>query len=224
MFDIFWEYLPETIRKYINLQKALNLQKRGIYLHTNPELIASDLEYEPPIFLGAEVNSGVKIGKHTLIQSGHVFPDTFIGRYCSIGDYALIGAPYHFTHYLSNRLDVANAKVRKHASDEVRKRALKTSIGNDVWIGSHVLIRCGVTVQDGAVIGAGAIVVKDVPAYAIVVGVPAKVIKYRFSQDLIDSLIKLKWWELDEEILKKIPFDDVAESIKILEQIRRNES
>jgi len=224
MFEAYEKFLPETIRKYIKLQKTLNLQKLGLYLLTDPYLIASDLEYEPPIFLGAKVDSRVKIGKHTLIQSGHVFSDTFVGRYCAIGDYVLIGAPYHFTNYLSNQLDVANAKVRKHALEEVRTRALKTCIGNDVWIGSHVLVRSGVTVQDGAVIGAGAIVVKDVPAYAMVGGVPAKIIKYRFRQDIIDSLIELKWWELGEEVLKRVPFDDVDESIKVLEQIRRSQS
>lgn len=70
-------------------------------------------------------------------------------------------------------------------------------IKNDVWIGANCTIRDGITVGNGAVIAAGSIVVKDVPPYAIVGGNPAKVIKYRFSQDLIDDIEKIQFWEMD---------------------------
>lgn len=75
-------------------------------------------------------------------------------------------------------------------------------IGNDVWIGSHVLINGDVKVGNGAVIGAGAVVVKDVPPYAVVGGVPARVIRYRFTEDIISQLERLQWWNLPEEVLK----------------------
>ena len=77
------------------------------------------------------------------------------------------------------------------------------SIGNDVWIaaGAHVLR--GVKVSDGAVIAANAVVTKDVPPYAIVAGVPAKIVKYRFSDDQIKSLLDIKWWDFSEEQLIK---------------------
>jgi len=70
----------------------------------------------------------------------------------------------------------------------------KVTIGNDVWIGTRALIMDGVTVGDGAVIGAGAVVTKDVPPYAIVGGVPAKIIKYRFSEKKISQMLELQWW------------------------------
>ena len=70
----------------------------------------------------------------------------------------------------------------------------QTVIGNDVWIGYRAIIRGGVKVGNGAIIGAGAMVTKDVPAYAIVGGVPAKIIRYRYSQDIITQLERVKWW------------------------------
>ncbi len=76
-------------------------------------------------------------------------------------------------------------------------------MGNDVWVGSHVLMKGGITIGDGAVIAAGAVVVRDVPPYAIVGGVPAKIIKYRFSQDIIEKLMELKWWSLTDDELKR---------------------
>ena len=72
-----------------------------------------------------------------------------------------------------------------------------TTIGNDVWIGWGVLIKGGVTIGNGAVIGAYSVVTKDVPPYAVVAGVPAKVIKYRFEQEKIDLLQQLQWWDWD---------------------------
>jgi len=76
-------------------------------------------------------------------------------------------------------------------------------IGNDVFIGMNVTILDGVKIGDGAIIGAGAVVVNDIPPYAIAVGVPARVTKYRFSQPIIDKLLKVRWWDWE--------FDRIAE-------------
>jgi acetyltransferase-like isoleucine patch superfamily enzyme len=77
------------------------------------------------------------------------------------------------------------------------------SIGNDVWIGMNVTIMGGVTIGNGAIIAAHSVVTKDVPAYAIVAGIPGKVIKYRFDEQMIAKLQKLRWWDLPETLLKK---------------------
>ena len=76
-------------------------------------------------------------------------------------------------------------------------------IRDSVWIGSHALINGGVHIGNGACVAAGAVVVKDVPPYAIVGGVPAKVIRYRFTEDVIAKLEELKWWDMPEEKLKE---------------------
>ncbi len=80
-------------------------------------------------------------------------------------------------------------------------------IGNDVWIGYDAIIMAGVTIGDGAIIATRAVVTKDVPPYTIVGGVPAKIIRKRFSDEVIEELLKQKWWDLpNEEILKRIKY------------------
>ncbi len=99
-------------------------------------------------------------------------------------------------------------------------------IGNDVWIGYQAMILSGVTIGDGAVIGARAVVTKDVPPYAIVVGSPARVIRYRFSPSIIERLLKIQWWNWPLErihlILPLLTSDKVEELVSYAESIQAN--
>lgn len=102
---------------------------------------------------------------------------------------------------------------------EERKRII---IGNDVFIGANVTVLDGVTIGDGAVIGAGAVVSKDIPPYAVAVGCPIRIIKYRFENEQIEALKKLEWWNFDDERLKEVErfFFDVDGFIQYVEGLK----
>lgn len=129
-----------------------------------------------------------------------------IGKFTSIGPEVLIGLgshpskgtisthPIFYSAFYGERMSL----IKNTKFDE----CLKTVVGNDVWIGARAILIDGVVVGDGAIIGAGAVVTKNVPPYAVVAGVPARVIRYRFSQLEINSLLKIKWWDRGYEWLK----------------------
>ncbi len=110
-------------------------------------------------------------------------------------------------------------KMKKKEVDALGEKILGyTTIGNDVWIGYGAIIMRGVKIGDGAIIGAGAVVTKDVEPYSVVGGVPAKVIKYRYSEQEILELLNLKWWEYGPNILENIDLLDIHEVIDSLHQ------
>lgn len=126
-----------------------------------------------------------------------------IGSFTSIASGVILGGARHPMEWLGM------SPVFYKGRDSIKKKFVEfelpppriVSIGNDVWIGRNAIILPGVNVSDGAVVGAGSVVTKDVPPYAVVAGNPARVIKYRFDEDIIKSLLKIKWWNLsDDEI------------------------
>lgn len=128
-----------------------------------------------------------------------------IGRYCSINGTAKVWENHVLdwvtTHPILDSEEFVPPACRQmrekvyamHAEKEKRNPPIE--IGNDVWIGSNVVILSGVTIGDGAILAAGAVVTKNVPPYAIVGGVPAKVIRYRFPPQIVESLLRIKWWD-----------------------------
>ena len=124
-----------------------------------------------------------------------------IGKYCSIGDdvaFIGIGGQHTYKHIANFPLfSQTNYKVDWSQIQECRSRP--TIIGNDVWIGRGATIMPNIKIGNGAVIGACALVTKDVPPYAIVGGVPAQLIHYRFTPDQIEHLEKIAWWNWSKE-------------------------
>lgn len=102
-------------------------------------------------------------------------------------------------------------------SDERLPEQRPVVIENDVWVGANVLIRCGVTIGDGAVCAAGAVVTRDVAPYSIVGGVPARPIRNRFEDDTVERLLALRWWQYDAVDLADLPFHDIGAALDQLE-------
>ncbi len=163
------------------------------------------------------VTKGTKIGRYSYIGEYTKIDDkVIIGRYCSIADNVLIGATRHPTNWLSTSPFQYDYWIDAKCPKKQYTISKKTEIGNDVWIGANVIIQTGITVGDGAIIGSGAVVTHDIPPYGIAVGVPAKVIKYRFNEDIIKILLDKKWWNRKHEYIQKLPFDDIDKCLEIL--------
>lgn len=146
-----------------------------------------------------------RVGKYSRINSNCKLVLTSVGNFTAIGKDSILGFGRHPLNYIStNSIFYKKNRMR---NDWITPNDFKTNlpinVGNDVWIGREAKVMDGVTIGDGAVVATGSIVTKDVPPYAIVGGVPAKVIKYRFDELTIKKLLKLKWWDFtDEEITK----------------------
>lgn len=137
-----------------------------------------------------EIDSDTRIGKYTYIGQYTTITSAQIGNYCSIASFVKIG---HGEHDL-NRVST-NSLFNKNSFKELTKK--KCEIGNDVWIGTDAIILRGVKIGDGAVIGANSLVNKDIPAFAVAVGSPARIIKSRFDNIKINRIIESSWWDYD---------------------------
>lgn len=196
--------------------------------------IPDETKFESPSSIKFTKLSGENFfGAYSYCVSGFIC-STSIGRYCSFGENVQIGRQNHPINWLSTSpflyrktSFVTNAKSNssynldthpKYTNSPTNLR--RVNIGNDVWIGQSAIINCGVQVNTGAIIASGSVVTKDVPPYAIVGGNPAKVIKYRFSQDIIDILLKSEWWTYPPKILTQLDVnkpEDIIESLLSLD-------
>jgi chloramphenicol O-acetyltransferase type B len=158
------------------------------------------------------VNSQSVVGDHTygeitVLQYGHTDLKMIVGRYCSVawGVTVMLNGnhrsdwvtTYPFTGLNEKYPEAAHIEGHPRGNGDVR-------IGNDVWLGRCSAVLSGVTIGDGAIVGAYALVTRDVPPYAIVGGNPAEIIRYRFSREHIDRLLKVAWWNWPDEIVRRM--------------------
>ena len=151
------------------------------------------------------------VGKHTYGMN-HLIIDVYlgsearviIGKFCSLAPcIRIITGGIHPVDWVSTYPFRVNWNLKGKFTDGMPYSNGDVIIGNDVWIGTNVMILSGVHIGNGAVVAAGSVVTKDVPAYAIIGGNPAKIIRYRFSDDKIKRLLELEWWNWDERKIEE---------------------
>lgn len=186
----------------------------------NRRLLNSEIDkrarlYEPYGF------NNVKIGAYSYIAHNSHVINTEIGKFTSIGPNFMCGRGIHPVDGVSTSPMFYSTRKQNGFSispnDKIREY-LPIKIGNDVFIGINVTVLDGVTIGDGAVIAAGAVVTEDIPPYAIAGGVPAKVLRSRFSEDVINKLLKIRWWDLPVDELQPVEkhFFEVKKFIEIM--------
>ena len=145
-----------------------------------------------------------EIGEYSYIgEYSHISQHVTIGRYCSIGNLCTIGAQNHRI----DRLTTWPTTIIKGQS---------TVIGNDVWIGCNCVVLSGISIGTGAVIGAGSVVTRNIPPYAIAYGNPARVMRFRFDEQVIADLLETRWWDLPAETVKSLSHLEIHECIKAM--------
>lgn len=195
----------------------------GVQFELGKYKIGRDVHLEPPceISQAADLRGHFSIGAFSTISPtdgvGHFLHNVSIGRYCSIAAGVWISPHEHPVDWFTTNAISYDAlfgwaekfmgrpfpKAKRYSNER------PVTIGNDVWIGQGAFIKGGVKIGDGAVVAAHAVVVKDVPPYAIVGGVPAKVIRYRCDEATIKELLELKWWDYDLADFGDLDWSDV---------------
>ena len=166
----------------------------------------------------------VHMQKHSFCGYNCEISNALIGSFCSIANNVTIGGGMHPIEWVSTSpvfyegRDSVKAKFSEHKRDSIKT----INIGHDVWVGQNAIIKQGVNIGNGAIIGMGSVVTKDVPPYMIVGGIPAKKIRYRFNEETISFLQDIKWWEFTDKELNHIAkyFNNIDRFIKEYKNIK----
>lgn len=215
----------------MNKEIILKLKNQGVSISAKCRIYKNaDIKCEHPVSLSnLETNMVGNIGAFSFIRGGRVSGALkSIGRYCSISTGLTAGDSNHVIDWLSTHpfqhgggalLSDWNKNKNHKFLRAVSSKVKESHIGNDVWIGSNVTIMPGVTIGDGAIVQAGSVVTKNVQPYAIVSGVPAKVDGFRFDENIISELLKLRWWRFEADSLLGVSFDDVITAINQIKKL-----
>lgn len=225
-------FLIRFFSKYYNLyaQHYQTEQVEKLKLRYPNSIISTNVSITPDCKLGNHtvINSNISlsnviIGDYSYVNSS--INNATIGKFCSIAQFCQIGIGKHPSKNFVSTFPAFYSKNNtgckiSFSNENVFDEFERIEIGNDVWIGTDSIILDGVKIGDGAIIGAGAVVTKDVDDYAIVGGVPAKLIRYRFSRDQVDFLKQIRWWDKDINWIKnhQESFRNIDEFTKYLKK------
>ena len=183
-----------SIKKRLQIYKKWRIwSKYGnetrFHFQDNPSVEVGEFTYGIPTF--RIYDSGIKLK---------------IGKFCSIADNVIVmgGGKHHLEYFSTYPFYYKHQDKFNNASVFKSPESKDIEIGNDVWIGNGAIILSGVKIGDGAVIGSNALVSKDIPPYAIAIGNPIKIIRYRFDEKTIERLLKSQWWDLPPETINKL--------------------
>lgn len=193
--------LKRLLNKYKKVIQFVKFRKKGVFLNWKADVRKVSLDKGVIISHSSSLTES-SVGKYSSIGRYTKIINSRIGSFCSISWDVTIGATSHPTTRLTTHAFPYVPYAGKFVK-ESRQGKVYTTIGNDVWIGCNSVILPGVKISDGVVIGAGSVVTKDVPPYAVVAGVPAQIIRYRFDDETICFLMELKWWNWSREKIQE---------------------
>ncbi len=180
----------------------------------------------------ASVNRSI-LGQGGGVSAKSYVSDSILGAYSLVGSRVSIGGFEHPKEWLStgcfqwgqsvDHWDISD-EARSLLGNHEKPKHIKTIIGPDCWIGNNAVILASVQLGAGSIVGAGAVVTKDVPPYSICVGNPGRIIGTRFEDDIVSDLLDLQWWNLDFELLARVQFSNIHDAIGQLKAIRRGQS
>ncbi|ODR88353.1 CatB-related O-acetyltransferase [Sinorhizobium alkalisoli] len=219
------------VRVHIQEHRA-KLEAIGLKFHDRQLMMDmhSGTRFEGPTNTSANMHiaAPVVVGAFTLLNMP-TLANVEIGRYCSIANGVYIGSAEHPIDRLTSSTFGFNrdfSRWRTYLEKERGPQRMqvarfddrkKTVIGHDVWLGQNAFIKAGVTIGNGAIVAAGAVVVKDVEPYTIVGGTPARFIRNRFPQEIIDQLQALQWWNYAISEFEGIDMADIVQTVNWLE-------
>ncbi len=198
---IFLNYIAKLKTSYKDYNVRKEYVNRKIRISKDANLKFAKIEFGGKNIVASKtkISGNLKIGYASSIGvSCNLNGDITIGKFTQIGGFVGVYSTNHPTDYLSiyTGNNFLNGYLKKNTQYG------NVEIGNDVWIGHGVVILKDIKIGNGAILGSGSIITKDVPPYAIVGGTPAKILKYRFSEDVIDKLNEIKWWDKPLEDLE----------------------